>query len=368
MVPEEWQVSNFKQLSIQVVDGDRGSNYPKKSDYLDNGHCLFLGAANILINSFSLQDRVFISKEKHEKLRKGVIESDDLVIIMRGNGTGRIALYDDSIPYKIARINSGLAIIRPTKTNINRSYLVHLMRSPVITKQFLRYIFGSAQPQLTVGILNSLKLPIPSLLEQNKIDQILSTWDKAISTIENLIHNSQQQKKSLMQQLLTGKKRFPEFENEWKETRLDDVCQFKKGKGLSKSAIESEGLYKCVLYGELYTKYGEVIREVVSHTNEIDSVKSKRGDILIPSSTTTSGIDLANAVALLEDGVLLGGDINILRPDQSQVCSEFMAYLLTHIKKHEIASRAQGVTIIHLYGKDLKPLKKEEVNKLLFGK
>lgn len=65
---------------------------------------------------------------------------------------------------------------------------------------------------------------------------------------------------------------------------------------------------------------------------------------------------MANATAILENDVLLGGDINILRP-KILMSSVFMAHVLTHTKKHEIASRAQGITIIHLYGSDLKGLK-----------
>ena len=161
-----------------------------------------------------------------------------------------------------------------------------------------------------------------------------------------------------MQQLLTGKKRLLDengvsFSEDWHVLSLDELFFFKKGKGLSKDMISESGQNKCILYGQLYTKYLEVIKDVESLTDSTEGTLSMVGDILIPSSTTTSGIDLANATALLEDNVLLGGDINILRP-KGNISSEFMAYLLTHIKKYEIASRAQGITIIHLYGSDLK--------------
>ncbi|WP_293007960.1 restriction endonuclease subunit S [Nitrosomonas sp.] len=211
-------------------------------------------------------------------------------------------------------------------------------------------------PGINRNDLHAIKMPVPPPPEQHRIAQILTTWDKAIEKLKCLITAKQKRKKALMQQLLTGKKRFAGFDGEFMEYRLEQLCLFKRGKGLSKEKLSSEGQYKCILYGELYTKYGEVITNVLSRTNDTDSIKSVSGDILIPSSTTTSGIDLANATALLEDDVLLGGDINILRPDISKVCSEFLSYLLTHIKKHQLASRAQGITIIHLYGSDLKPL------------
>ena len=168
MVPERWKISTYKQLGIDVVDGDRGNNYPKSTDYLSEGYCLFLGASNILENTISLNGSIFINKEKHSQLKKGVINYGDLILIMRGNGVGRVALYDEDIPYKIARINSGLAIIRSNNEYIDRNYLVHLMRSTVITKQFDSFSFGSAQPQLTIKILNSFKITCSSTPRTNQ--------------------------------------------------------------------------------------------------------------------------------------------------------------------------------------------------------
>lgn len=201
---------------------------------------------------------------------------------------------------------------------------------------------------------------IPPLSEQKRIVKILSTWDKAISVTEKLLANSQQQKKALMQQLLTGKKRLLDengerFSGDWNSSKLGDLFNFKKGKGLSKSDLSESGINKCILYGELYTKYAEIAYEVISRTNSSDGQLSEPGDILLPASTTTSGIDLANATALSEGGILLGGDINILRP-KVRLSSPFLAYFLTHMKKNEISSRAQGITIIHLYGGDLKSI------------
>lgn len=154
---------------------------------------------------------------------------------------------------------------------------------------------------------------------------------------------------ALMQQLFTGRKRLPGYDAPWSERALEDIFQFKKGAGLSKEAVTSDGVKPCILYGELYTRYPEVIREVVGHTNANDGVPSKSGDILVPASTTTTGIDLANATAILESDVLLSGDINILRPKDPKQSAPFFAYLLTHLLKQKIASRAQGITIVHLY-------------------
>lgn len=108
-----------------------------------------------------------------------------------------------------------------------------------------------------------------------------------------------------------------------------------------------------MLYGELYTKYKEVIFNVVSKTNEEDGLKSQIGDLLIPSSTTTTGIDLANVTAINKENVFLGGDITVLR-SKEKINNIFYAYYLSNYKKEEIASYTQGSTIVHLYYNHMK--------------
>ncbi|WP_262486722.1 restriction endonuclease subunit S [Chryseobacterium indologenes] len=147
--------------------------------------------------------------------------------------------------------------------------------------------------------------------------------------------------------------RFKEFNGKWRLNKLGEIFYSEKGKGLSKDKLVVNGEYECVLYGELYTKYREVIFNVVSKTNENDGLKSQVGDLLIPSSTTTSGIDLANVTAINKENVLLGGDITVLR-SREKINNIFYAYYLSNYKKEEIASYAQGSTIVHLYYNHIK--------------
>lgn len=142
----------------------------------------------------------------------------------------------------------------------------------------------------------------------------------------------------------------------WKTHILKNEVQFLKGIGLSKNMVVDNGKNKCVLYGELYTKYNESIKKVVSSTNSSEGTKSKAGDVLMPGSTTTKGIDLANAVAINEDNVLLGGDIIIIRDKNKIFNNYYFAHYLTHIRKKDIERLTQGTTIIHLYPRSLENL------------
>ena len=210
---------------------------------------------------------------------------------------------------------------------------------------------------ITDNAFFSLKILLPPLDEQEKIAEILSTWDEAINLTINLIENKKQFKKALMQNLLTAKIRFPEFQDEWIEVTIGELFEFKKGQGLSKEMLDTNGKFECVLYGELYTTYDEIIENVKSRTNFQGSIKSKFDDILIPSSTTTGSIDIAIAAVILKNDVLLGGDINILRKKRNNIYGKFVAYCITNIKNKELSSYAQGTTIIHLYAKDFKDMK-----------
>ncbi len=128
---------------------------------------------------------------------------------------------------------------------------------------------------------------------------------------------------------------------------------FYRGESFSKSDIVKDGNFKCIHYGELFTKYNSVIDEVLSSTNLKGLNFGRIGDILMPSSDVTPD-GLAKASCLKVDNVLLGGDINILRP-VSLISSVFISYQINH-SKEKILKCVTGTTVKHVYNKDLKEL------------
>ena len=150
--------------------------------------------------------------------------------------------------------------------------------------------------------------------------------------------------------------RFPEFTGEWKETTLDKIAEITKGSGISKGQLSEQGSL-CILYGELYTKYkSEIINEVYSRT-ELDSsslVKSKANDVIIPCSGETA-IDISTARCVPFNNILLGSDLNIIRLKYDD--GGFFAYQLNGVRKKDIACVAQGVSVVHLYGENLKQIR-----------
>ena len=239
---------------------------------------------------------------------------------------------------------------------VKNDFLFYLIQTEKFN-QIANVSSGSKMPRADWNYMSEIPFDIPPLKEQEKIAEILTTWDEAITKQTELLEAKELQKKALMQKLLSGEVRFDGFSDKWKEVRIDKLFDFKKGQELSKEKLEKNGIFECILYGELYTTYSEVISEIKSKTNIKEGIKSKIDDILIPASTTTSAIDLAIASTIQKDNVLIGGDINILRKKTNNINGEFISKYLTHIKKMEIAKYAQGITIIHLYSKDFKHLK-----------
>ena len=148
-----------------------------------------------------------------------------------------------------------------------------------------------------------------------------------------------------------------DYHDIWGEIFLQDICGFFKGNGISKEDISDNG-NPCILYGQLYTTYkNEIINEVISKTN-VDLKNpfySKKNDLIIPSSGEDS-LDIAVARSIKQENILLGGDLNVLRPNK-EVSSDFLSYQLNGVRKYDIARIAQGKSIVHLHNDDLKKIK-----------
>lgn len=144
------------------------------------------------------------------------------------------------------------------------------------------------------------------------------------------------------------------YKGDWSKRKLNGICQFFKGNGLSKSDLSNEG-FPCILYGELYTTYkNEVISDIISKTNTTLSnpFLSRNNDLIIPGSGEDP-IDIAVARAIYQNDIILGGDLNILRP-KSNVSAAFLSYQLNGVRRYDIAKKAQGKSIVHLHNSDLK--------------
>lgn len=204
-VKEEWEIK-FSDAPIQIIDGDRGNNYPKNSDFFTNEYCLFLSARNVTKNGFDFAECSFITKERDELLRKGKLSRNDVVLTTRGT-VGNIAYYHELIPFENIRINSGMVILRADETRISPLYLYILMKSPLFGESVIEHTSGSAQPQLPIRDLNNVSFILPSEDIYNKfMEQVKPIYSKVFSN-QKQIQILENLRDTLLPKLLSGEVR-----------------------------------------------------------------------------------------------------------------------------------------------------------------
>lgn len=175
----EWYMTTLGDGPLEIIDGDRGKNYPKQEDFGLSGHCLFLNAGNVTAAGFNFSDCAFISAEKDVALRKGKLRRHDIVLTTRGT-VGNVAYFDASIQHEHIRINSGMVIFRARDHELYPRYFYMFLRSSMFHAQVESLRTGSAQPQLPIRDINRVEIPIPPFKEQQAIAHILGTLDNKI--------------------------------------------------------------------------------------------------------------------------------------------------------------------------------------------
>ena len=199
-IEPDWNLLTFVEAPFEIIDGDRGINYPKKEDFSSDGYCVFLNTKNVRSDGFNFDDVEFVSKEKDESLRKGKLCRGDVLLTTRGT-IGNTGYYDNSVPFDHIRINSGMLIFRPDENKLSGNYLFHFFQSKNFKDQRDAIVSGAAQPQLPIRSLIDIKLPLPPLETQKAIvaeieaeqalvnanRELIERFEKKIQTVLNRI-------------------------------------------------------------------------------------------------------------------------------------------------------------------------------------
>lgn len=239
MVPNGWEK---KQLS-EIVKEKISYGIVQAGEHIENG-IPYIKSSDIrgFINPETLQKT---SPEIHFKYRRSAVHPGDIVFSLRGN-IGESAIVPDILPE--ANLTQGTARISVSEDNCNLFYYYQLASEKILNR-INSLSKGSTFKEISLEQLRKVEVLSPPLNEQKKIAEILSTWDKAIEMVKKLVANSQQQKKALMQQLLTGQKRLLDdngmkFGDEWEEFSVSDLCKIGRGRVISKNEIQdNSGIY-----------------------------------------------------------------------------------------------------------------------------
>lgn len=202
-LPDGWESKRLKDTDISLIDGDRGINYPNKEEFFEQEYCLFLNTGNVTPDGFDFSKLQFITKEKDAELRKGKMQSNDIVLTTRGT-IGNVAFYKANIPYKNVRINSGMLIIRSGENTILSNYLFQIFISSSFKKQLKLFSYGAAQPQLPVNTLKNIIVVIPTIGVQKKFSNIIESILYLSNTFQNQNQKLKEARDILLPRLMTG--------------------------------------------------------------------------------------------------------------------------------------------------------------------
>lgn len=181
----------------EIIDGDRGKNYPNADEFSDEGYCLFLNAKNVTASGFNFDNCMYITKEKDDILRKGKLSRGDVVLTTRGT-IGNLAFYTSDIPYEHMRINSGMVILRMNQKIINEVFFIEQFKM-LLDGIKQKIASGSAQPQLPISAMREINLLLPDIEQQKIFSEFVAKSNKSRLTLRQVLSKIELEQKVLMQ-------------------------------------------------------------------------------------------------------------------------------------------------------------------------
>ncbi|WP_017449162.1 restriction endonuclease subunit S [Vibrio parahaemolyticus] len=353
MVPNGWErkpLEKVAEIRTGVAKGKKGLKDPIEVPYLR--------VANVQDGHIDLSEVKTIKIERHQLERYSLQVGD--VLMTEGGDFDKLGRGDVWQGQITPCLNQNhVFAVRPN----NQILLPYFLAALSGSNYGKTYFLSCAKRSTNLASINSTQLKefpvlLPPLPEQRKIAKTLSTWDKAIATTEKLIETSKQQKKALMQQLLTGKKRLvnPEtgkaFEGEWEEATIASLFNISTGKSKSKF-ISEEGKFLIVDMGSISREGKLIASKKTSHEGDFLSL----GQLVMPKDDIGGGQIIGRTAYIPENGqFVLSDHVYLLTP--KSVNSLFATYLINSwgINK-QLRSKANGTAQLGLGKKDVEKQK-----------
>lgn len=201
-LPENWSYVRFGK-AIEIIDGDRGVNYPKQEEFYPEGDCLFLNAGNVTAKGFDFSSCSYITKEKDAILRKGKLQHGDVVLTTRGT-VGNVAFYNETMTFSEMRINSGMVILRNLGV-VSMEYIYTALRHEYLQKLMTLYASGSAQPQLPIKDMKRMKIIKPDAKTMERFTEMSADIYNQLSLLIMKNQTLAKQRDMLLPRLMSGK-------------------------------------------------------------------------------------------------------------------------------------------------------------------
>ena len=314
IVPNSWELKRFKDIFILT----QGLQIPIRKRYQSTGPNKFIYITNEYVNSLAnneIQNVEYIKKPK-----KSVLCHKSDVLMTRTGNTGIVVSGVEGV------FHNNFFKISYNKKKINRKFLIYILNSNYVQHEIKRLAGTSTIPDLTHSDFYSLKVNFPVIEEQQKIANVLSTWDRAIELKERMIEEKKEQKKGLKESIFSY-----ENMNEWKKFRLGEIGQFRTS-SVNKKEDPDESSVKLLNYMDVYNNnminndIEYMMTTATPHQIKVNNVK--KGDVFFtPSSETRDDIGHSAAVTEDIDGLVYSYHLIRYRIDPKiEFNSDFKAY------------------------------------------
>ena len=289
-VPENWVWVRLGEV-VDVLNGDRGKNYPAKSTLSKEG-IPFISAANLCDNIVVEDDLLCMSEEQYSKLSAGKLMLNDIVLCIRGS-LGKHGKF----PFKKGAIASSLVILRSKdRGRLTDGYVMQYLEVPLFYDEIKKYDNGTAQPNLAAKNLELFSFPLPPLSEQQRIveriEELFAKLDEAKERLQEVADSFAVRKAAILHKAFTGELTQQwRCENgvsdeSWEEKTIGDIAQVKGGKRIPKGmslCFENTG-HPYIKAGNL--KNGTVIDESMMYVSDevlkyIKNYTVSAGDVYI---------------------------------------------------------------------------------------
>ena len=230
IIPEDWEIVKLGKLTT-VETGKTPLRSNKQ--FWDNGTINWATTTEVN-ETYIVSTNEKITNQAVAELKMKILPINTILLAMYGQGKtrGKVALLRIE-----STINQAFASIKPNK-NYSTNFIFNYLDKSYEKIRDLSH--GSNQDNLNLDIVKALQIPLPPLKEQEKIAEILTTWDEAITKQTELLEAKELQKKALMQKLLSGEVRFDGFSDKWEEVKIKDIFEITRGYVLAVTEMSQE--------------------------------------------------------------------------------------------------------------------------------
>ena len=345
-----------KLSEIATMHARIGWQNLRTSEFLDSGDYMLITGTDFIDGAVNFDTCHYVERERYEQDKHIQIRNGSILITKDGT-LGKVAYIQGlTMP---ATLNAGVFNVEIKDENeVDNRYLFQYLKAPFLMDYVDKKATGGTIKHLNQNILVDFPVVLPHKAEQEKIGEYFLAIDHLITLHQRKYDKLTNVKKSMLEKMFpqngsnVPEIRFKGFTEAWEQRKAIDIADYSKGNGYSKGDLTDAGT-PIILYGRLYTKYQFAISEVDTFAVPRNgAVYSQGNEVIVPASGETAE-DIARASAVEKSGVLLGGDLNILRPFDF-INPLFLALAISNGEpQKELAKKAQGKSVVHIHNTDI---------------